>query len=168
MIAVFTRRTPNVRAIVEPRARERGFSLVEVVLALGLLALVLISIAGLFVLGGRQVRSGRASSEALSVARGILEETEGWGFRQTYERYGLDGSEAAYEIDSRANPSAARWQAGLDAMLPGSYALIELTSLGPGGAAPPMNRTRAIRVLVTVHWDEGGRRRSLQLGTVRL
>ncbi len=150
--------------------RERGFSLVEVILALGLLAVALISIAGMFILGGRQVRSGRASSEALSVARAILEEMEGWGFRDTYERYGFDGSAASYEVDSRTNAYVAtrtQWQADLSAMLPGSYALIDLSSLGPAGP-PPMNCTHAIRVLVKVYWDEGGRPRNLQLGTVRL
>lgn len=146
----------------------RGFSLVEVVLALGLLAVVLISIAGLFVLGARQVRSGRASSEALSVARAILEEMEGWGFRQTYERYQLDGSATSYEIDSRTNPTAALWQTSLESMLRGAWASIELQSIGPPGPTLPLNRTRAIRVLVTVHWSEGQRPRKVQLGTVRL
>jgi type II secretory pathway component PulJ len=48
--------------------KETGFSLVEVVIALGLLAGVLITISGLFVMGAKQVKSGRASSEALAVA----------------------------------------------------------------------------------------------------
>jgi type II secretory pathway pseudopilin PulG len=150
--------------------RQAGFSLVEVVLALGLLAMVLISISGLFILGGRQVQSGRSSSEALSVARAILEEMEGWGLHQTYERYGLDGSEVSYDLDSRTNAFAnGRWQADLAGMIAGAWAEIELRSLGPsGGAAPPLNRTRAIRVLVTIHWDEGSRPRNLRLGTVRL
>jgi type II secretory pathway pseudopilin PulG len=147
--------------------RERGFSLVEVVLALGLLAMVLISISGLFLLGGRQLRSGRDSSEALAVARAILEEMEGWGIRQTYAQFGLDGSASRYEIDSRGHPGAARWQARLDTMLSGASASIELTALGPG-APPPMRLTRAIRVLVTVRWVEGERARQLQLGTVRM
>ena len=150
------------------RAGQRGFSLIEACLALGLLAVVLISIAGLFILGGREVKSGRSGSQALSVARAILEEMEGWGFRQTYERYGLDGSDGSYEIDTRSNAYASRWQTRLDGMLAGSHALIDLTSLGPAGSSLPMNRTRAIRVLVTVEWNEGERHRKLQLGTVRL
>ncbi len=148
---------------------ERGFSIVEVVFALGLLAVVMISISGLFVLGARQVASGRASSEALAAARGILEEMEIWGFRQTYERFGLDGDASTYSIDSRSSPVAVRWQAGLDAVGRDAYASIELSSVGPGGGPPPpMNRTRAIRVLVTVHWSEGLRARRLELATVRL
>ena len=44
------------------RQREQGFSLVEVILALGILAGVLISIAGLFIMGSKQVKSGRTST----------------------------------------------------------------------------------------------------------
>jgi len=150
------------------RRADRGFSLVEVILALGLLATVLISIAGLFILGGSQVRSGRSSSEALSVARAILEEMEGWRFPDLYERWGVDGAAASYRIDTRTNAAATRWQTELDSMLRGAYGMVEITSLGPGSSPPPLNRTRAIRVVVTVHWDDGGRHRKIELGTVRL
>jgi type II secretory pathway pseudopilin PulG len=151
------------------RARdERGFSLIEVVVALGLLAGVLISIAGLFVLGGKQVKSGRTATEALSVARGILEEMDGWGFRQTYELYGFDGSTAAVTADTRTNAYALRWQPILNDKLVNSYALIQVQSLVQTGAPPPLSTTRTMRVLVTVHWDEGARHRTSQLGTVRM
>lgn len=153
------------------RGRSEGFSLVEVIFALGLLAMVLLSIAGLFLLGGRQVRSGRSSSEALSVARAIVEEMEGWSFRRTYEGYGFDGAAITYTVDTRTNAGASHWQAALDSMLHGAYGEIAVTSVGPGGPggiAPPLNRTRAIKVVVTVHWDEAGRLRKVHLGTVRL
>lgn len=146
--------------------RERGFSLVEVVLALGLLAIVLISIAGLFFVGGRHVRGGRDSSEALSIAREVLEQMEGRTLRDVYERFGLDGAAAQYTIDSRTNAGATSWQDRLSAMLPGSWASIELTSLGAG--FPALNRAHAIRVVVDVHWDDAGRARRVRLGTVRL
>lgn len=61
---------------------ERGFSLVEVIIALGLLAGVLVTISGLFVVGTKQVKSGRTSSEALAVAKEIQEDMYGWGYSQ--------------------------------------------------------------------------------------
>ncbi len=152
------------------RNGERGFSLVEVVIALGLLAGVLIAISGLFVIGGKQVKSGRTSSEALSVGRTILEEMNRWGFQQTYGAFGstYDGATTSYSIDTRTNTFASKWQSTLTEKLRNSYATILIESLGPSSTPPNLNASRAIRVLVTVFWDEGPRHRSAQVGMVRM
>jgi type II secretory pathway pseudopilin PulG len=151
------------------RNHERGFSLVEVIVALGLLAGVLISIAGLFVIGGRQVESGRTATEALSVARGILEEMDGWGFRQTYMLFGIDGTvTTSATVDTRVDAYSAKWQQTLDEALFESHAEILIESLGPTNPPPNLATTRAIRVVVTVFWSEGNRDRSIRLGTVRM
>ena len=158
------------------RTDQRGFSLVEVVVALGLLAGVLISIAGLFILGGRQVKSGRTVTEATSVARGILEEIDGWGFRQTYQMFGSDGSATSLTVNSRTNAYAQKWQPILDEKLVDAQAEIQVQSLIPTGAVPNLNVTRYMRVLVTVSWQENTtdtagaarRERSVRLGTVRM
>jgi prepilin-type N-terminal cleavage/methylation domain-containing protein len=147
---------------------KRGFSLIEVLLSLGLLAGVLVATASLFVVSDRSVKGGRTASAALSVARSIIEEIEDWGFDQTYRAFGLDGSLAAYALDTRSNAYAVKWQATLSEKLQDGRATIELESLSPGGVAPSLAGAQAIRVLVTVHWDEGPRRRSIQLATVRM
>jgi len=149
---------------------QKGLSLVEVVLALGLLATVLISVAGLFVLSDRQLKSGRASTEALSVGRAIMEEMDGWGFHQTYQLFGYDGNATSYSVDSRTNTYASKWQATLNQSLgqSTSHAIIDIQSLGPTGVAVPnLDATHAIRVIVTVHWTEGLRQRQNQLAAVR-
>jgi prepilin-type N-terminal cleavage/methylation domain-containing protein len=151
---------------------ERGFSLIEVVVALALMAGVLISIAGLFIIGGRQVESGRTSTEALSVARGIIEQMQKWGFRQTYQLFGQNGSAASYTFDTRTitdppTTGMAKWQPMLIEKIPGSYATIQVSSLGPG-TPPVLSLTRAMRVVVTVRWNEGLRQRQVQLATVRM
>ena len=149
------------------RKQPNGFSLVEVVVALGLLAAVLISISGLFLLSNRQVHSGRTQSTALAVARDLIEEMNGWAYRDVYGSFGLSGSAVAYTVDSRFNTFAAKWQQALDADLQGGYALIDLESIADG-AAPPLNDARALRVTVTVAWKEGLRSRTVQLATVRM
>jgi type II secretory pathway pseudopilin PulG len=153
----------------------RGFSLIEVVVALGLLAGVLISIAGLFVIGGRQVKAGRSSTEALSVARGIVEQMNKWGFRQTYELFGVDGTDTTYTIDTRAitdppTTGMAKWQPLLEDKIPGAWGEIEVESLADPalGALPALEDAKAIRVIVTIHWAEGLRQREIQLATVRM
>jgi prepilin-type N-terminal cleavage/methylation domain-containing protein len=149
--------------------RQKGFSLVEVIVALGLLAGVLIAIAGLFTIGGKQVKSGRTATEALSVARGILEEMDAWSYRQTYQLYGFDGTANNYTVDTRTNSYASKWQPNIDDKLFNGYGNIVLESVGPGTGSPPaMNASRAVRVTVTVHWDEGQRHRTVRLGTVRM
>ena len=74
------------------RSDERGLSLIEVMLALGLLAGVLISIAGLFAMSEKQVRSGKTSSQALAVCRGVVEDMNSWGFQQTWSNFGIAGA----------------------------------------------------------------------------
>jgi type II secretory pathway pseudopilin PulG len=151
-----------------PRDRSRGFSLVEVVVALGLLAGVLISISGLFALANRQLDGGRNHSTALAVAKDILEEMEGWGYSQVWSTFGVDGSAARHTVDTRTNGFAAKWQAMLESELVNCYAEIELASVDDSPPGPALRDAGAIRVRVTVHWEEGPRSREVSLATVRL
>jgi len=151
-----------------PPAGEAGFSLVEVVVALGLLAGVLISISGLFVLANRQLDGGRNHSIALSVARDILEEMDGWGFRQVYQTFGFDGAAAGYTVDSRTNAYAARWQADLASRLSEASAEIVIESASDSGPGPALREAGAIRVRVTVRWSEGLRPRQVTLAALRV
>jgi len=145
-----------------------GFSLVEVVIALALLGAVLISLSGLFVIGARQVRSGRDHSVALSVARDIQEEMNGWSFHWQHDAYGVDASQTTATVDSRDPGYASTWQTLLDRELAGAHAVIELTSVSDGGTPPALQDAQAIRVRVTVFWEEGLRTRSASLVAVRL
>jgi type II secretory pathway pseudopilin PulG len=147
---------------------ERGFSLVEVVLSLGLLAAVLLPTAFLLDLASREAKSGGTASEALAVARSILEEMEGWGFHELHWGYGLNGKAVTYRVDTRKNSHASEWQAALDAELHNAYAIIELNSLSPTGSPPPLESTQAIRITVTVFWQEQQRHRSVQLSATRM
>jgi len=155
---------------------ERGFSLVETILALGLLAGVMITISGLFVVGAKQVRSGRASSEALAVATEINEEMYGWGYSQLWRMFGYDGQATSYALDTRACGACGGWQSTLAAKLgPSAYANIGVTSVANAiGAvdnfadASGNVQARTVRVSVTVHWTEtSGRQRSVTVGTTR-
>ena len=152
-----------------------GFSLVEVIAAVGLMAGVLLSVAGLLTVGQRQVMSGRSSSEALALARDILEELEGLGFHQSFESFGDDGSLASFVVDTRTSSQAAEWQANLDSRLVDlfeddnrSHAEIRFDSINGTPTPPSLLAAEAIRITVTVFWSEGPRRRSVRLCTVRL
>lgn len=158
------------------RSNERGFSLVEVVIALGLLAGVLISIAGLFIIGGKQVKSGRTSSEAMALAREIHEEMNAFGYTQIWGYFGYNGQATTYTVDTRTNASCTAWQNTLRTKLgTGAYANIKLDSVT--NAAGTTNNfadaggnvlARTVRVSVTVNWTEiPGRARSVTVGTTK-
>jgi hypothetical protein len=154
----------------------RGFSLVEVILALGLLATVLITIGGLFIVGGKQVKAGRTSSEALAVGKEIHEDIVGWGYAQLWGMFGFDGQATTYTVDTRSCGACTAWQQTLAGKLgPSAYANIEVDSV-PNAAGTTVNfadasgnvLAKAVRVLVTVNWIElPGHPRSVTLGTVR-
>jgi type II secretory pathway pseudopilin PulG len=155
---------------------ERGFSLVEVAVALGLLAGVLIAISGLFIIGAQQVKSGRTSSEGLAVAKEIHEEMLAWGFSQLWETFGYDGRSSDYVIDTRTNPACGAWQSTLASKLgPSAYAIIEISSVADAtGAAGDFADAsgnilaKNVRMVVTVNWTEvPGRPRSVTVGTLR-
>lgn len=160
------------------RRGERGFSLVEVVIALGLLAGVLIAIGGLFVLGGRSVKSGRTSSEALTAGKEIIEEMNSWAFTQLWQNFGLAGTAATYTVDTKTCVTAdcTAWQAALVAKLgPTAHATIKLDSVYQTGFATPNFEDGAgtvlaknVRVTVSVVWTQlTGRNRQVAVVTTR-
>ncbi len=155
---------------------EPGFSLVEVVIALGLLAGVLITISGLFVVGAKQVKSGRTSSEAVAVGKEIQEAMVGWGYAQIWEMFGYDGQAMSYTVDTRGNSACAAWQTTLRSKLgPEAYATIDVVSVAnstgmTSNFADPSGNilAKTVRVSVTVSWTEvPGRQRSVTIGTTR-
>ena len=155
----------NAEALSKPRTGEQGTSLFEVTLAMGLLGLVLGSIAGLFTIGATQVKSGRNASEALVVARSIVEEMHGWSFSQLYGVYSVDGSAGFREVDTRDGGFASKWQTALDEDLCNAYAKIRISALEPGAN---LANTSQVRLKVTVYWEEGPRKRKVRLGMVRM
>lgn len=154
---------------------ESGFSLVEVIVALGLLSGVLIAVAGLLVIGNRDVTSGRKTSSALAIGRSFLEEVETLGYHQAYELYGGSGDAPTHSVrsDDAGEPEAARWQAELDALLTGGTTdpvaefVFESVS-APGDPQPNLEDSRGIRVRIRVRWSEGLRQRSVELCMVKL
>jgi type II secretory pathway pseudopilin PulG len=157
-----------VKARSEERKSERGTSLIEVVMSLGLMAGVLGSLAGLFVLGAGGVQSGRRASQALTHAHSITEEMRGWSFPQLYEEFGLDGSAPSFTVDTRSSSHTTEWRDEVVEDLGASaYALISVHSID-GTGSPSVADSDQVRVQVLVHWTEGTRHRSVRLASVRM
>src|SRR5438128_3232220 len=67
---------------------EQGFSLIEVVIAIGVLAGVLLSICSMFIMGGRQLKGGKTMTEATALAHDIMETFDKLSFNSLYTTFG--------------------------------------------------------------------------------
>ncbi len=121
------------------RAAEGGFSLIEVIVALALLAAVLLTISGLFIQGGQSVNTGRDLTEATSLATSILEEMDKWAFTQLYTNFCVAGTATtmtAFRSDAFSCATmttlgaASRWQTEISKRLPNGYAEVTATPAG--------------------------------------
>jgi hypothetical protein len=127
----------------------------------------LISVAGLLVLGNRQVAGGRSSSEALAVGRDIVEEMTAWPFAEVTAAFATDCTLAAVTscvVQSGSSAAMFAWDERARDMLFGARIELVLDSLD--GAM--LDVARGIRITVTVHWVEGTRARSARLAAVRM
>ena len=155
--------------------RERGFSLVETLVAVGVTSSIVLSIAGMFVLGTRQVQSGRFLSEATQTGQGIVEElqtlehedlytlingqdadiTVTWSSDQPVPTYTGRGADMATANAEMLN----RWRTRIEQVLPrGGY---ELTMTGYDNRPEGMDdgtaafwNSRFIHVELRVFWTE--------------
>ena len=74
--------------------RERGYNLVEVLLAMALLGTVIVSIMALFFMGQRNVYSGKQMTQAAAIATHVLEDINGMNKSQMLAAFGLGTSGA--------------------------------------------------------------------------
>lgn len=146
---------------------ESGFSLIEVIVSLGILGGVLLSVAGLFLIGERQVARGRDQSTALAAARTIIEEIGGWNHDATWERFDSIGDSAtltAATTDTNPSSIVSKWHPFLQQALSNGRAEIRVESCDGAN----LSVTDAVRVVVTVLWDESTTTRRAELAMVRL
>ena len=140
-----------------------GASLVEVVIALGLLASALITAAGLLAVGNRQVQGGGLRSQALAVAEAIVEELDVGGYARTIARLGCDPTQPSCAVVS-GDPELSEWQALAETDLPTPVVEVRLEAVG----GPTIVTAPAMRLSVRVSWREGLRSRRVHLVGLRV
>lgn len=69
--------------------RDRGYSLVEVLIAMGLMAVVMLSIVTLFFAGRKNVYSGRQMTHAVSIGTRIMEDLSAMSVPTIYQNFGI-------------------------------------------------------------------------------
>ncbi len=146
---------------------EKGYSLIEVVIALGVLSSVLISIASMFILGGRQVKTGKTITEATVIAHDIMEFYDQQSYTGVYTNFGALTTDSTKTINSTTVGSPlVPWQTTINSELNGGLATATILALGPG--TPTFGSGVGIRLTVTITWSELGRPQTVSLTTTRL
>ncbi len=159
-----TKRTGTPRG-----AREGGYSLVEVVVALGIITAVLVAIASMFILAQANVKSGRELTEATSVAQHIMEDINKLSYNGLEIFHPSTWTTLnSYTADTRVSGYAqTHYKALIDEKLWKAYALVTFTPIGGNIKPATFASGEAIRIKVTVHWKEINRNRSVTMEGVR-
>jgi hypothetical protein len=145
------------------RVNAPATSLVEAVIALGLLAGLLIAITGMIAIGSRQVSGGACASRALAAAVSIVEQLDARPFHRTYTALGCDGSESACTVAS-GQAGTESWHTLVAEAVPEARFEIRVQPIG----AASLDSAPALRISVSVVWREAVRSRRLRLTTLRV
>ena len=148
------------------RRSERGFNLIEVTIAIGVLAGVMLSIASMFILGGRQVKTGKTITEATVLAQDLMEQFDKESFTSLWTNLGAAWTDSTRTVLSTTTGSPIQgWQAEIIRKLQNGAASVTLDAMGPG--TPNFGNATGIKVSVILSWNELGRPQSVRLSTVR-
>ncbi len=69
---------------ISRKSSSAGFNLVEVLIAVAILGVVIISIFTLFVMGRRNIYSGKQTSQAIAIGTGVLEDLQPYNKKMIY------------------------------------------------------------------------------------
>ena len=147
-------------------SQEKGFSLVEVIVAIGVLAGVLVSISSMFLLGGRQVKVGKTMTLATAICHDIMEAFDTRSFTALYVDLGAASTATTHTVFSNVSGSAIEaWQTEISRKLENGVASVAITPMGPG--TPNFGSATGIRINVNLTWNELGRPQTVRLSTTR-
>jgi len=160
------RRGDDMTTTMDTGRAERGFSLVEVIVAIGVLAGVLISVSSMFMLGGRQVKAGKTMTEATAICHDIMETFETTSFAALYTNLGAAATATtATAVSTTGGSVLVPWQAEIDGKLANGSATVTVTPLGPG--TPNFGTATALRVVISIDWNELGHPRTVRMSSIR-
>ena len=174
---------------------QRGYNLIEVIIAMALLSMVLLAIMSLFVMGQRNVYSGKKMTEAATVGGRVLEDLQSQSVDDIQKNFAIaDGATlGTVDVDTsttmgtdtytksilrRSDTIAAgqdpegflqSWQDQIEGELAKGYVAVVFTPKNPDPptAAVTMGNATVLRIRVITRWVEGTRTRETVFDTVK-
>ncbi|HUF10902.1 MAG TPA: prepilin-type N-terminal cleavage/methylation domain-containing protein [Rhodothermales bacterium] len=165
--------------------QQAGYNLVEVLIAMALLGTVLIAVVSLFMIGQKNVYSGKQMTRAVSAGTVVMEDISAFDTTQLTNAFGLGGvtletvarhgksypNSYIVTTDDLSNDPAGymtRWKERMtqENFLNGRIAV--LITPRNGGADAPVNTANIFRVKVFVEWNEALRERQVTLESVKV
>ena len=174
------------------RRAQKGYNLVEVMIATALLGVVILSIVTLFFIGKRNVYSGKQMSAANAVATRVLEDLALMSATDVLTNFNITDDTALTSnnvggtdyagsvlrdtratIDSNNDPSGylTRWKALVDSTTNFAYkgrVVLVITPANPIDNDEPVTTAQVVRVRGFVEWNEGIRPRRVPFEASKL
>ena len=166
-----------------------GYSLIEVLIALAITSIVLLTVVSLFVMGRKNVYSGKQMTYAVSVATRVLEDLSPMTADDIRENFGLDDDTSLSTVkvngvdypnsvlretktinsttDSGKYLQAWKDLIPADKLQDASVGLI-ITPTSPVDAKAPVTTAQYTKVRIYVQWNEAQRRRFTMYDTTRV
>jgi len=152
--------------------KEGGFSLVEVLISLGLMTGVMVAICSMFVLGGTYVKAGKQLTQATALSQDIMEDLNRESHNGLYLL--LQGgtpnpAATSTSSDTRVPGSVANtlWGNDIRSKLHQGYAVVTMQPIGGSLSTPTFASGEAIQISVEMGWTELRRNRSVKIEGVR-
>ena len=157
---------------IKQRTSEKGYSLIEILVSLGLMAGVMVAICSMFVLGGTYVKSGRQLTQATSLAQDIMEDINKQSYTGLYlllQGGSPDPNAQSVTSDTRVSGSVANtaWGSDIRTRLHQGFAVVTMVPVGGTVTPPTFSTGEAIRISVQLGWKELRRDRSVKVEGVR-
>lgn len=177
------------------RTDQRGYNLIEVIIAMALLAVVLLAVVTMFVMGQRNVYSGKKMTEGVTVGARILEDLQSQSVNDIQSNFLIADTAtlATVDIDPDTNKDTdtydgsvmrrtdsivagedpkgflQRWQDQIEGELPNGYVALVFTPSNPepSTATVTMGNATVLKVRVITRWNENTRTREAIFDTVK-
>ncbi len=158
--------------------KNKGYNLIEVLVAMALLAWVVLVVAGLFIYGQKGVYSGKQQTKAVAFGQKIYEDLASLSFENKYKIFqgtaGNSSIKTTYSTDTE-NPFSEStepmlfnifnsWKRGLEGLSPNAYIECTITAKKPkSGVNATFDNCLFLQFDLLVFWTEVKRLRRAEL-----